>query len=267
MNELINNEITMTSLEVVELVNKLRLEEGNDKKKEHKTFMRDIRKEIEDLANAGVEGEHNFVPSSYINSQNKEQPCYKMNKAGIMQMLNRESAYVRYKTQLYIEALENKLKEQQVQLSRKQELQLKLFSNDSMEVVNAHKKLVQMEVDEATKPLLNKIEENKPLVDFAETIACNSDSIEIGTFSKLLKDENIKMGRNKLYEYLRENKYLMKNNQPYQQYIDNGYFEIIEYSVNTPYGSKLVIKTLITGKGQIKILQNIKERENKRIND
>ena len=33
-----------------------------------------------------------------------------MNKAGIMQMLNKESAYVRYKTQLYIESLENKLK-------------------------------------------------------------------------------------------------------------------------------------------------------------
>lgn len=110
MNDLIlNNEVTMTSLEVVDLVNKLRLEEGNTTEKEHKNFMRDIRKELEALENAGVRGQLNFEPSSYINSQNKEQPCFILNKAGIMQMLNKESAYVRYKTQQYIEALENKL--------------------------------------------------------------------------------------------------------------------------------------------------------------
>ena len=85
MNELMKNEITMTSLEVVELVNKLRKEEGNEKVKDHNHFLRDIRKELQDLANAGVEGQSNFGLSSYINSQNKEQPCYLMNKQGIME--------------------------------------------------------------------------------------------------------------------------------------------------------------------------------------
>ena len=109
MQEIMKPEVTMTSLEVVDLVNKLRLEEGNKKVKEHKTLMRDIRKELQDLENAGVEGQYNFVLSSYTTRQNKEQPCYKLNKAGIMQMLNKESAYVRYKTQEYIQALENEL--------------------------------------------------------------------------------------------------------------------------------------------------------------
>lgn len=117
MNELMNNEFTMTSLEVVDLVNKLRKEEGNTTKKEHKTLMRDIRKELEDLANAGVKDEYNFVLISYIDNSNREKPCYSMTKAGIMQMLNKESAYVRYKTQQYIEALENKIKEQQTLLN------------------------------------------------------------------------------------------------------------------------------------------------------
>lgn len=115
MNEIIkmsNGEIvTMTSLEVVDLINKFREEEGNEILKKHDDMLKSIRKEIELLGNAGIKGVGNFSESIYINSQNKKQPCYKMNKAGIMQILNKESALVRYKTQQYIEALENKLKE------------------------------------------------------------------------------------------------------------------------------------------------------------
>lgn len=163
----------------------------------------------------------------------------------------------------YFIECEKRLKEQQLpQLTRKEELQLQLFSEDSLEVVNAHKELVKIEVEEATKPLLGKIEEDKPKVDFAETISKTSDSISIGDFAKLIKDEGIKLGRNKLFEWLRDNKYLMKDNKPYQKYIDNGYFEIIEYSYNTPYGSKFGIKTLITGIGQIKIIEKLRSKNN-----
>lgn len=108
----VNNEVvTMTSLEVVELINNFRKEEGNEIIKKHDDMLKSIRKEIETLENAGIKGVGNFSESYYLNSQNKKQPCYKMNKAGIMQMLNKESALVRYKTQQYIEALENKLKQ------------------------------------------------------------------------------------------------------------------------------------------------------------
>lgn len=103
--------VTMTSLEVVELINNFREEEGSEVILQHKTFMASIRNEIKKLKNAGVEVEQNFKPYSYIAENGKTNPCYKMNKAGIMQMLNKESALVRYKTQQYIEALENKLKE------------------------------------------------------------------------------------------------------------------------------------------------------------
>lgn len=115
---------TMTSLEVVDLINKFRKEEGNEIKKEHKTFMRDIRNEIEYLKKADIKAENNFVPGSYIDKNNQERPCYKMNKAGIMQMLNKESALVRYKTQQYIEALENKLRQPVKPLSTMEILKL-----------------------------------------------------------------------------------------------------------------------------------------------
>ena len=108
-------EIEMLSPQVVDMINGFRAEEGNRKVLRHNDFLKSIRKEIEALENAGVEvGQGNISQSSYINSQNKEQPCYRMNRFWIMQMCNKESALVRYKTQQYIEALENKLKQQQI---------------------------------------------------------------------------------------------------------------------------------------------------------
>lgn len=103
--------VTMTSLEVVELINNFREEEGNTTKKEHRDFMKSIRKEIETLEKAGITNGGNFSLVSYMDAKGEERPCFKMNKSGIMQMLNKESALVRYKTQQYIEALENKLEE------------------------------------------------------------------------------------------------------------------------------------------------------------
>ena len=108
-------EIEMLSPQVVDMINGFRAEEGNRKVLRHKDFMRSTRKEIESLKNTGVEiGERNISPAEYIDSQGKKRPCYRMNRFWIMLMLNKESAFVRFKTQQYIEALENKLKQQQV---------------------------------------------------------------------------------------------------------------------------------------------------------
>lgn len=109
--------------------------------------------------------------------------------------------------------------------------------------------------------LENKIEKDKPLVDYAKEVANSSDSIDMGTFAKLIKDEGIKMGRNKLFEWLRDSKFLMSNNIPYQKYVDNKSFEVIQTTYKTPYGTKLGNKTLITGKGQIRIVEKLKSAE------
>ena len=107
---LLNAEITMTSLEVVDLINKFREEEGNRAALKHYDFMKSIRKELESLANAGVEvAERNISVGSYVDKQNQQRPCYKMSRSWVMQMCNKESALVRYKTQQYIEALEQAL--------------------------------------------------------------------------------------------------------------------------------------------------------------
>ncbi|CEP88562.1 phage regulatory protein [[Clostridium] sordellii] len=116
--------LTMTSLEVVELINDFRKEEGNEVVKRHDDFMRSIRKELEALEKLGIINDRNFTAVSYIDAKGEERPCYKMNKAGIMQMLNKESALVRYKTQQYIEGLENRLKQPSKILSPMQLLKL-----------------------------------------------------------------------------------------------------------------------------------------------
>ncbi|HFD2033459.1 TPA: phage antirepressor KilAC domain-containing protein [Clostridium perfringens] len=144
-----------------------------------------------------------------------------------------------------------------IEVSKRANL-LEAIYNGGQEGVLASKQLVELE----TKPLLDKIEEDKPLVNFANTIAKSSDSIDIGQFAKVIKDEGIKMGRNKLFEWLRDNKYLRKNNEPYQKYIDNELFELIEISKITPYGSKIFLKTLITGKGQIRLLEKLSKECN-----
>ena len=147
MSEIIkSNEevVTMTSLEVVELINKFREEEQEFVVyKEHKTFMRDIRNEIEYLKKAGIKAENNFVPGSYIDKNNQERPCYKLNKAGIMQMLNKESALVRYKTQQYIEALEDRLKQPVKPLSTMEllKLQYKAIEEQDQKIYEVNRKV------------------------------------------------------------------------------------------------------------------------------
>lgn len=103
-------------------------------------------------------------------------------------------------------------------------------------------------------------EKNKPYVAFAEEVADTTGAIHIGDFAKVLKDQNIQMGRNRLFEWLRENGYLIsKSNMPYQKYKENGYFIVKEGVRNSIFGTKPCFTTLITGRGQIAIFSKLKE--------
>ncbi|PAF49275.1 hypothetical protein BKH41_03855 [Helicobacter sp. 12S02232-10] len=107
--------------------------------------------------------------------------------------------------------------------------------------------------------LENQIQNDKPLVSFANSVANASNAIPIGDFAKLLFDENIKIGQNRLFKWLRENKYILPNNQPYQEMLERGYLKVIEQTYKTPYGDRVSTKTLITGKGQIFLTEKLKE--------
>ena len=254
MNELVTKGISMNHVELCELINKLRAEEGNRKEMRQRDLMTKIRKEIDTMKSLGLKGVRNFSQSEFEDSQGKKHPTFNMNRDGVLQMAASESTYVRAKLIEYINVLENKLKEQ----DQKKDLLLAIYDGGQNAIL-ASKQLTELEVKEATTPLLNKIEEDKPLVEFAEQVSSSADAIDIGTFAKLIRDENIKLGRNQLFNWLRDNKYLMKNNIPYQQYIDNGYFKVIEQPYKTPYGNKINVKTLINPIGQIKLIEKLRK--------
>ncbi len=113
---------------------------------------------------------------------------------------------------------------------------------------------------QARKLAEEKIEQQKPLVDFANQVSDTTDLIDMKTMAKLLKDNNINIGRNRLFEFLRIKKILMKDNQPYQQYVDAGYFKVNEYTYTNSFGqTKTNRQTFVTGKGQLYITKKVKE--------
>lgn len=113
---------------------------------------------------------------------------------------------------------------------------------------------------QARKLAEEKIEKQKPLVDFANQVSDTTDLIDMKTMAKLLKDNNIDIGRNRLFEFLRIKKILMKDNQPYQQYVDAGYFKVNEHTYTDFLGqTKTNRQTLVTCKGQLYITKKVKE--------
>lgn len=100
--------------------------------------------------------------------------------------------------------------------------------------------------------------EQKPKVEFADCVGSSKDLLTIGQFSKLVHDENIPVGRNRLFKWMRDKGYLRQNNEPYQQYIDSGFFKVKEGAKQNQYGSKLFTVTLITGKGQIYFAEKLR---------
>lgn len=107
--------------------------------------------------------------------------------------------------------------------------------------------------------LAEKIETQKPLVLFAETISRSEDSILIRELAKLCCDKGFKIGQNKLYAKLREWKVISPSkNEPYQKYIDSDYFEVHESAKETSKGVKIFKTMRVKPKGQVYIINKLK---------
>ena len=107
-----------------------------------------------------------------------------------------------------------------------------------------------------------QIEADRPKVIFADAVAASQTSILVGDLAKLLKQNGIDMGQNRLFEYLRNNGYLMKSgsskNMPTQKSMEMGLFEVKESSLTNPDGSIRITKTTkITGKGQVYFINKL----------
>ena len=101
-----------------------------------------------------------------------------------------------------------------------------------------------------------QIERMKPKALFADAVASSKNSVLIGELAKIIKAKGYDIGQNKLFTWMRENGYLMKTgeayNQPTQKSMELGLMEIKKSTINNPDGSiRTTTTTKITGKGQV----------------
>lgn len=122
--------------------------------------------------------------------------------------------------------------------------------------------------EERTKRLAAeaKIEADRPKVLFAESLQISQDSVLVADLAKLLKQNGVDMGERRLFQWLRENGYLIKSgseyNMPTQRSMEMKLFEV---RVSTRQGSdgtpRLQRTPKVTGRGQIYFVNKFKQQE------
>lgn len=120
------------------------------------------------------------------------------------------------------------------------------------------------ELDEARQKnheLIGKLKVQEPLVEYAKGVQASKDSILIGEMAKILRQNGINTGEKRLFQYLRENGYLMKSgtwyNQPTQRSMDLGIMEIQKRIIPLDDNkTKVMNTTKITAKGQVYFLNH-----------
>ena len=111
----------------------------------------------------------------------------------------------------------------------------------------------------AINQLNERIRHDQPLVEFANQVSNTENLIDMNAMAKLAAEENIPIGRNRLFKWLRKKGILMSDNLPYQKYIENGYFAVKETVFATSLMMKTHQQTLVTGKGQSYIISRLKK--------
>lgn len=118
--------------------------------------------------------------------------------------------------------------------------------------------------DQKVIEMQERIKLDEPYTTFGKAVSDNKASISIGEFAKIInKDHGVQIGRNKLFEWLRDNRFLIRSgrekNNPKQKYIDSGWFVCVPTVIKRTEGDVQSSTTLITGKGQVKLLELLKE--------
>lgn len=208
--------------------------------KEHKDTLESIR---QILAAENSATKSMFYETTFEN-RGKQYPMYLMNRDGftLLAMGFTGKAALEWKLK-YIAAfneMEKKLTEQP-QLTRSQLLATALIA--------AHEELEEKD---------KQIETMKPKALFADAVSASGQSILVGEMAKLLSQNGIQMGQNRLFQWMRENGYLIKDkkrtdyNMPTQKSMELRLFEIKETSIAHSDGHTSINKTpKVTGIGQV----------------
>lgn len=227
MNEL---EQKLDSREVAEMVGK-----------EHKNIIRDIRGYVSELGELKIEPTDFFAESEYTDKSNRRKPCYLITKDGCEFIAHKLTG---------IKGTEFTAK----YIKRFHEME-----NIIKEHVPQGKELLALAVLEAQKTIEEQtaqIEEMKPHAILGQAITTANTSILVGDLAKILRQNGVNIGAQRLFGWMRENGYLIKRkgsdwNLPTQKSMDMGLFEIKESVHIDGNGCNKISRTpKVTGKGQ-----------------
>ena len=205
MLELQNN-TKINSIELCNKINEYRKLEGCEKTKRHDVLLRDLRNEIKALENAGI-NVHNFVEVTYKDAKGENRPCFELTRDGALQMLNKESAFVRYKTTEYINTLEKQVDELDYLIARS--LRTDLTKEERIEIERRRAELSK-----------ERDEQSKWFNDFMDSKGSYS-STQIGKLFKIGSGQ-------KMNKLLHENKIIFKQGKnwiPYET-IDKSWYKL-----------------------------------------
>lgn len=144
----------------------------------------------------------------------------------------------------------------------------KLWNSPEM-VMRRALELANRQVKQLIEKTMNyekQLEEQKPKVVFADAVSTAKNSILVGELAKLLKQNGIDIGQNRLFQWLRDNGYLIKRkgtdyNMPTQYAMELGLFEVKETTITHSDGHISITKTpKVTGKGQIYFINKFKSQ-------
>ncbi|EQF15709.1 phage antirepressor KilAC domain protein [Clostridioides difficile CD144] len=250
----LNNKNTITTLEIADMLEirhweVLRKLEGTEKTKGIIDILNDNNFVVVDY----------FIKSTYLDSKNESRPCYNVTKLGCDFLANKftgekgiifTARYVRR-----FNEMERVLKEQQPKLptTYKEALQQLLVEVEE-------KEQLQLENQEKDKV----IQLQQPKVLFADAVSASNNSILVGELAKLIKQNGVDIGQNRLFTWMRENGYLIKRkgedyNIPTQKSMNLRIMEVKKRVINNPDGSTKVTRTVkITGKGQVYFVNKFK---------
>ena len=217
--------LTMSSLEIAELTGK-----------QHKNVLMDIRNMLNQLEIQSAK-----FSADYKDDKGRTYQCYNLPKDETICLIAGYNVQVRMRI-----------------IKRWQELEEKESAQFKMPKTLSEALLLAGQQAALAEERQRLLEQHKPKVEFAETVERSDGTLSIGEFAKLLPKE-WKIGRNKLFKWLRDNKYLMKDNVPYQRYVNEGLFEVIETVSEYDSQDYINLLTLITGKGQLYVTGKLKE--------
>ena len=150
---------------------------------------------------------------------------------------------------------------------QKASLLLKIYDGGQNAIL-ASKQLTEIEVEEATVPLIAENKEMKPKAEFHDAISIAENCVNFGKFAGTFQNNNkVSFGRNKVMDWCRDNGYLCSShslkNKPSQQMIDSGYMKY-KQNTNNRNGKEYITYTpLLTGKGEIWLTKKLLDYFNK----